>query len=180
MRIYWCGTPLAGCRTTLSSLGRLSSPRFNPATSSYAAVEEGWVVTLPGLNTTYVRAEVRTAAHYDVLSTVLDRDDYAAQAAFLLRADGIVFVVDSQSERFESNCYYIDRLRRDLVSLGRDLDRVPLVLQMNKRDLSHVMDAVTLEARLGTLMSRAVATVAPTGAGLLDVLTVLNALIERR
>jgi signal recognition particle receptor subunit beta len=64
------------------------------------------------------------------------------QAAFdrsrrvILRgADGIVFVVDSQRESFFDNVASAENLEENLRLQGRDPKQLPLVIQLNKRDL---------------------------------------------
>lgn len=53
----------------------------------------------------------------------------------LKNVDGIVFVVDSQEARFEENIESIQNLADNLRRQGDDPDRMPLVVQYNKRDL---------------------------------------------
>lgn len=71
------------------------------------------------------------------------------QAAFdrsrrvILRgADGIVFVVDSQRESFFDNVASAENLEENLRLQGRDPKSLPLVIQLNKRDLPN---AATVE-----------------------------------
>src|SRR5688572_10703408 len=49
--------------------------------------------------------------------------------------DGIVFVADSQKAMLEANSDSAHNLRENLAEIGLDLDEIPLVLQLNKRDL---------------------------------------------
>ena len=53
----------------------------------------------------------------------------------LRNVDGIVFVVDSQRERMEANHESIRNLWDNLRLQGDDPDRMPTVVQYNKRDL---------------------------------------------
>jgi hypothetical protein len=53
----------------------------------------------------------------------------------LWRLDAIVFVADSQAERMEANLERLELLALDLGFVGRDPSRIPLVFQLNKRDL---------------------------------------------
>ncbi len=52
----------------------------------------------------------------------------------LKNVDGIVFVVDSQPSRLEANYESIRNLEANLRLQGDDPDRMPLVVQYNKRD----------------------------------------------
>jgi mutual gliding-motility protein MglA len=49
--------------------------------------------------------------------------------------DGIVFVADSQMAMLDANIESLGNLRENLHEIGVDLDDLPLVLQLNKRDL---------------------------------------------
>ena len=55
-------------------------------------------------------------------------------------ADGIVFVADSQAPMLEANVQSLRNLRTNLEELGLDLDSMPMVIQLNKRDLPNVLD----------------------------------------
>jgi signal recognition particle receptor subunit beta len=59
----------------------------------------------------------------------------ASRKLILKGVDGVVFVADSQIERMEANLESMDNLRINLKEQGYDLDKVPFVIQYNKRDL---------------------------------------------
>jgi hypothetical protein len=67
----------------------------------------------------------------------------------LRHVDGVVLVVDSQADAIEGNNYSIRNLDYNLRQQGVDPDRVPMVVQYNKRDLPGVLDVDELAARLG-------------------------------
>ncbi len=67
----------------------------------------------------------------------------------LRHVDGVVLVVDSQAEAVEGNNYSIRNLDYNLRQDGTDPDRIPMVVQYNKRDLPGVLDVDELGARLG-------------------------------
>ncbi len=68
----------------------------------------------------------------------------------LLRdADGIVFILDSGPDKLGENRTAWAELSEHLQALGLSRDRVPLVIQLNKRDLPHAMHGDDLRARLG-------------------------------
>ena len=54
---------------------------------------------------------------------------------FLLPQHDVVFVADSQVERMEANLESMDNLRVNLAEQGYDLDKIPFVIQYNKRDV---------------------------------------------
>lgn len=66
----------------------------------------------------------------------------------LRHVDGIAFVVDSQRARLEDNLQSIVDLDRNLRAQGDDPDRLPLVVQYNKRDLPGVMPVDELRRAL--------------------------------
>jgi hypothetical protein len=77
------------------------------------------------------------------LYTVPGQVFYDASRKLILKGvDGVVFVADSQEERFEANIESLDNLRANLREQGYDYDKLPVVLQYNKRDLA---SAVPLE-----------------------------------
>ena len=68
--------------------------------------------------------------------------------AVLNGADGIVFVADSQAEKFEENVQSITELEMNLRRLGKDLGSFPFVIQWNKRDLPNALPTLVLERYL--------------------------------
>src|SRR5512145_256909 len=73
------------------------------------------------------------------LYTVPGQVFYDASRKLILKGvDGVVFVADSQEERFEANIESLDNLKANLREQGYDFDKIPLVLQYNKRDLPNV------------------------------------------
>ena len=74
------------------------------------------------------------------LYTVPGQVFYDASRKLILKGvDGVVFVADSQIERMEANIESVENLRLNLSEQGYDLDRVPYVVQYNKRDLPNVV-----------------------------------------
>ena len=75
----------------------------------------------------------RTRFH---LYTVPGQVFYDASRKLILKGvDGVVFVGDSQVERMEANIESLENLRDNLREQGYDLDKLPYVVQLNKRDL---------------------------------------------
>lgn len=58
--------------------------------------------------------------------------------------DGIVFVADSQPAALDANVGSFKNLRENLNEIGLNLDDIPLVLQLNKRDLPNVTKVDTI------------------------------------
>ena len=84
------------------------------------------------------------------LYTVPGQVFYDASRKLILRGvDGIVFVADSQQERMDANVEALDNLMANLKEHGYDFNKIPYVLQLNKRDLPNILpvDALTKELR---------------------------------
>jgi len=59
----------------------------------------------------------------------------ATRKAVLQRADGVAFIADSQVREKLNNANSFENLEQNLALVGIDPDRLPLVIQYNKRDL---------------------------------------------
>jgi signal recognition particle receptor subunit beta len=70
------------------------------------------------------------------LYTVPGQVFYDASRKLILKGvDGVVFVADSQIERTEANLESLDNLKINLREQGYELEKIPFVIQYNKRDL---------------------------------------------
>ncbi len=73
------------------------------------------------------------------LYTVPGQVFYDASRKLILKGvDGVIFVADSQVERMDANVEAIENLQINLKAQGYDLNSIPYVLQLNKRDLPNV------------------------------------------
>lgn len=63
----------------------------------------------------------------------------ATRKAVLQRADGVAFIADSQKSETANNVSSFDNLEKNLSFVGLDIERVPLVIQFNKRDLPEIV-----------------------------------------
>jgi signal recognition particle receptor subunit beta len=73
------------------------------------------------------------------LYTVPGQVFYDASRKLILKGvDGAVFVADSQIERMEANIESFENLRSNLLEQGYNLDKLPYVVQYNKRDLPNI------------------------------------------
>ncbi len=74
------------------------------------------------------------------LYTVPGQVFYNASRKLILKgADGVIFVADSQEERFEANIESLENLKENLAENNLSLDTLPYVLQLNKRDLPNIV-----------------------------------------
>src|SRR4026208_1827944 len=80
------------------------------------------------------------------LYTVPGQVYYNASRKLILKGvDGVVFVADSQVERMEANIEAMQNLRDNLQEQGYSLDKIPYVVQYNKRDLPNAAPLTELE-----------------------------------
>jgi len=99
------------------------------------------------------------------LYTVPGQVFYAASRKLILKGvDGVVFVADSQLERMDANSESIDDLKINLAEQGYELDRLPFIIQYNKRDLANIIPLEELNREInpnGVTWYEAVATKGP-------------------
>ena len=73
------------------------------------------------------------------LYTVPGQVFYDASRKLILKGvDGVIFVADSQVERMDANVESVENLQANLKTQGYDINTIPFVLQLNKRDLPNV------------------------------------------
>jgi signal recognition particle receptor subunit beta len=113
------------------------------------------------------------------LYTVPGQVFYDASRKLILKGvDGVVFVADSQEERFEANVESLENLKENLREQGYDIDKVPWVIQYNKRDLPNAVAVETLKQALnpgGSVQDFEAA--AATGKGVFETLKALAKLV---
>lgn len=136
LKVVFYGAPLCGKTTNLQILHQ----RLNPATRGKLTV----------LDT----ADDRTL-FFDLLPLVLETSTgfcirlklytvpgqviHAATRRLVLDgADAVVFVADSQRSQGQLNNQFWHGMRQYLVQCGIDPDRIPMIIQFNKRDLPGV------------------------------------------
>ena len=62
--------------------------------------------------------------------------------------DGVVFVADSQVERMEADIESLDGLEKNLKEQGYNIEKLPIVMQWNKRDLPNISPVDELRRKL--------------------------------
>jgi hypothetical protein len=113
------------------------------------------------------------------LYTVPGQVFYDASRKLILKGvDGVVFVADSQAERMDANLESMENLRANLQEQGYNLDKIPWVMQYNKRDLPSAVSISELMAAMNPMNKvpqfEAVATV---GYGVFDTLKAVAKLV---
>jgi signal recognition particle receptor subunit beta len=105
------------------------------------------------------------------LYTVPGQVFYEASRKMILKgADGVVFVADSQEVRMDANVDAVESMKDNLREHGFDPQRVPYVLQLNKRDLPSALPREELEGALAFRQEPVFEAVATSGRGVFETL----------
>jgi mutual gliding-motility protein MglA len=119
------------------------------------------------------------------LYTVPGQVFYDATRKLVLRgADAVVFVADSQAPALESNKESFQNLIANLREQGSELEKIPHVIQWNKRDTPNALPVETLDREINVYGAPTFEACAMRGEGVKETLTgvaklVLKTLAER-
>jgi len=103
------------------------------------------------------------------LYTVPGQVVYDASRKLILKGlDGVIFVADSQRERMEENIESFKNLKTNLKQQGYDIEKVPLVIQYNKRDLDNAVPIQELRLALNEYNIPDFEAVAAQGEGVME------------
>ena len=69
----------------------------------------------------------------------------ATRRLVLQRTDGVAFIADSQRSEADANREAFLNLKRNLEENGIDPERIPIIIQFNKRDMDHIRTDEELE-----------------------------------
>ncbi len=147
LKIAYSGVGLGGKTTNLEAIHSQSRPevRGKLVTVNTEAERTLFLDFLP--------IELGEFRGYNVRLHLLSVPGQIAQDStrrlVLRNVDGVILVVDSQADALEGNNYSIRNLDYNLRLHGVDPDRVPLVVQYNKRDIPGVLDVEELSERIG-------------------------------
>jgi mutual gliding-motility protein MglA len=167
-KIVYYGPGLCGKTTNLQYVYARTSPEAKGKMISLATETERTLFFdfLP-LSLGEIRG-FKTRFH---LYTVPGQVFYDASRKLILKGvDGVVFVADSQIERMEANLESVENLRINLSEQGYDLNRIPYVVQYNKRDLPNVATVDELHRLINPRGVPEFQAIAPTGVGVFDTL----------
>jgi signal recognition particle receptor subunit beta len=105
------------------------------------------------------------------LYTVPGQVFYDASRKLILKGvDGIIFVADSQVGRMDANQESMDNLKLNLEEQGYSLEKLPFVVQYNKRDLPDVAPVEDLRKMLNEVNAPEFEATATTGKGVFPTL----------
>lgn len=114
------------------------------------------------------------------LYTVPGQVYYNASRKLILKGvDGIVFIADSQQERFNANIESMHNMYENLAEQGIKEGDKPLVIQYNKRDLPNITPVEELERALNPLKVPSFESIAIKGVGVFDTLKSVSKLVLR-
>jgi mutual gliding-motility protein MglA len=105
------------------------------------------------------------------LYTVPGQVFYDASRKLILKGvDGVIFVADSQVGRMDANQESMYNLKTNLEEQGYSLDKLPFVVQYNKRDLPEVAPVEELRKMLNQVNAPEYEATATTGKGVFPTL----------
>jgi signal recognition particle receptor subunit beta len=112
------------------------------------------------------------------LYTVPGQVFYEASRKLILRGvDGIIFVADSQVERMEANIESLAGLQKNLEDQGYKIDKLPIVMQWNKRDLPNISPEEILQKELNKWDLPVFNAVSTDGTGVFESLKMISKLV---
>lgn len=112
------------------------------------------------------------------LYTVPGQVFYDASRKLILKGvDGVIFVADSQIERLEANQESVENLRTNLAEQGYSLEKIPYVIQYNKRDLPNIVEVEELRRLLNPMTAPDFEANARAGEGVFDTLKAVSKLV---
>lgn len=174
-KIVYCGTALSGKTTNITTIhsrlhpeGRgdlvqLSTAADRTLFFDFLSVETSAV---PGYRTLFQ------------LYTVPGQITYNATMQLVLKqADGIVFVADSQMDRQRDNIQAWQNMEANLRLNGSSVEKLPVILQYNKRDLPNAAPVEYMEFLLNSRQRRFISFEAEAAKGR-NVLATLNAVSQ--
>jgi len=173
-KIVYYGPGLGGKTTSLQAIHRALKPTLRGQLISLATGVDRTLYFdfLP------VTTKVREFTVRVQLYTVPGQVHYNATRKLVLNgADGVVFVADSQRERFHANTESLANLEENLHDQGDSLRELPLVMQFNKRDVPHAVAIDEMKHDLQRYECPCFATTATRGKGVFDALRMIIKLV---
>jgi len=174
-KLVYYGPGLCGKTTNLQFIYNKTAPEAKGKMISLATEQERTLFFdfLP-ISLGEIRG-FRTRFH---LYTVPGQVFYDASRKLILKGvDGVIFVADSQIERMEANIESMENLRTNLAEQGYSLDKIPFVIQYNKRDLPSAAPIEELRQALNANGVPEYEAVAAKGDGVFDTLKAITKLV---
>lgn len=174
-KIVYYGPGLCGKTTNLQHIYQKTAPEAKGKMISLATETERTLFFdfLP-----LALGEIRGFKVRFHLYTVPGQVFYDASRKLILKGvDGVVFVADSQEERLDANIESLENLKGNLEDQGMQLEKLPFVMQYNKRDLPNVSSVEELSNLLNPDQVPEFEACAMTGEGVFETLKAVAKLI---
>jgi mutual gliding-motility protein MglA len=176
-KIVFYGPGLSGKTTTLRKVYESVRPAHRGEMMSLATEGDRTLFF------DFLPVKVEKVGDYTVrlaLYTVPGQVFYNATRKLVLQgADGVVFVADSHPEAMDSNRESLQNLEENLLEHGIRIERFPLVVQYNKRDVPRAMPVEEMRAALNPRAVPDYETCATSGQGVLEGLKAITRLVIR-
>jgi len=175
IKIVYYGPGLGGKTSSLQHIHRAIKPDSRGQLVSLSTGVDRTLyfdflpVKLPKLRGYTIRVQLYTVpgqVHYN-----------STRKLVLTGADGIVFVADSQRPRREANIESFQNLQDNLREQGLSLDRMPHLLQYNKRDMPDLLSVAELDSALNPHRAPTFETSATKGVGVFEALKSITTLV---
>ncbi len=148
-KLVYCGPGLSGKTTNILQIFRSIKPEYRGRMISLFTEAERTIFF------DFLPVDLGLVCGFRVrfhLYSVPGQVFHAATRRLVFRGvDAVIFVADSLKSRMEANYEAIRDLQENLAHYGIELDSIPYVLQLNKRDMGHIHDVefLTRELRIG-------------------------------
>jgi len=176
-KIVLYGTVGAGKATTVKSLHRLlKSARKGDIISIPVGGDQTLMLDLAS----FVSKELnKFSVHLQVWTLTGSLEDPAPRRLLLKGADGVVLVMDSLWERMPDNAAAFQSLHEHMMAHDLSSTKVPIVLQVNKRDLPDIapIEFFQFSYKQDPAPAAIVSTIATQGYGVVDTLNTLTRLV---
>ena len=112
------------------------------------------------------------------LYTMVSQDLFNTTGKIILKGiDGLVFVANSDPMHMNTNIEYFNQLKTHLKDEGYDIEKIPLIIQYNKRDLNNAEPVFQMKNKLNHYNSPDIEAIAKTGKGVFDTFKMISKLI---
>ena len=175
IKIVYYGMALGGKTTSLQYIHSRIKNKSNAKLYSVKTEEDRTLffdflpISIPSLNDYKVKLK---------LYTVPGQVKYAStRRAVLAATDGVVFVVDSQKHLIKDNQESLQDLADNLKFYNFDINKIPLVMQYNKRDLKNILPLAECKKNFNVRNWKDFPTIAINGTGILDAFFEISKLV---
>lgn len=177
-KIVYYGPGLSGKTTNLQYIFSVTNPKTRgELVSIETEIERTLFFDLLPLNVGIVKDYQTKFQLYTVPGQIF----YDSTRKLVLKgADGIVFVVDSQSLREQAGLESFENLKGNLSAYNIDIKELPLVYQFNKRDLDSISSVDRLKKAFNIVDSPYFEAVATDGVGVIETLKEISSLTLKK